>query len=139
MSIVLLLLTLGTAAVVDLLWLPRKIGPVRQVNDQWLAAYRGWVAGAGFGFQLGGAVATVVNSASTYATLVVMVLVHDIRAAVLIGMVYAGVRAATVLAGGFIRTSADLARIDSALVRADGPMRYATAAATLICIPLVLV
>src|SRR3989442_3008088 len=32
----------------------------RQVNEDWLQRYRGWVYGLGFGFQLGLGVATVV-------------------------------------------------------------------------------
>ena len=31
----------------------------RQVNEDWLVSYRSWVYGAGFGLQLGAAVATV--------------------------------------------------------------------------------
>jgi len=35
----------------------------RQVNEEWLGAYRGWIYGVGFGAQLGMAVVTVVNTA----------------------------------------------------------------------------
>src|ERR1019366_9178078 len=40
----------------------------RQVNEGWLARYRGWVYGIGFGAQLGVGVATIVTSAAIYAT-----------------------------------------------------------------------
>src|SRR3954454_13702376 len=33
----------------------------RQVDERWLSAYRGWVYGIGFGFQLGTGVATIVS------------------------------------------------------------------------------
>ncbi|MDX6449256.1 MAG: hypothetical protein QOD08_1719, partial [Gaiellaceae bacterium] len=34
----------------------------RQVDEEWLTRYRGWVYGLGFGFQLGLALVTVVNT-----------------------------------------------------------------------------
>src|SRR3954452_5946826 len=34
----------------------------RQVNEDWLGRYRGWFYGAGFGFQLGLGVATIVTT-----------------------------------------------------------------------------
>src|SRR4051794_33369808 len=43
--------------VLDLLG--RLPGPRRQVNEEWLREYRGWVYGAGFGGQLGVGVATI--------------------------------------------------------------------------------
>ncbi len=42
--------------------------PKRQVNEDWLTTYRGWVYGAGYGFQLGAGILTIVTSASVYAT-----------------------------------------------------------------------
>src|SRR5947208_1403835 len=39
----------------------------RQVNEDWLNRYRGWVYGAGFGFQLGTGVLTIITTASVYA------------------------------------------------------------------------
>lgn len=44
----------------------RAPGPHRQVNEDWLTNYRGWVYGAGFGAQLGGAFATIVSASITY-------------------------------------------------------------------------
>lgn len=38
----------------------------RQVNEDWLAGYRGWVYGSGFGFQLGVGLATTVTTAAVY-------------------------------------------------------------------------
>src|SRR6266508_6222145 len=40
----------------------------RQVNEDWLHRYRGWVYGAGFGAQLGLGAVTIVTSSSVYAT-----------------------------------------------------------------------
>src|ERR1700737_2018054 len=38
----------------------------RQVNEDWLHRYRGWVYGIGFGFQLGLGVVTIVTTAAVY-------------------------------------------------------------------------
>jgi len=38
----------------------------RQVNERWLDAYRPWVYGAGFGFQIGTGVATYITTAAVY-------------------------------------------------------------------------
>ena len=55
------------AAVVD-----RRRGRVpswhRQVNEDWLTQYRGWVYGFGFGAQLGVGVLTIVTTAAVYLT-----------------------------------------------------------------------
>jgi hypothetical protein len=40
----------------------------RQVNEDWLHRYRGWVYGVGFGFQLGAGMATIVTTATVYVT-----------------------------------------------------------------------
>src|SRR5688572_4309873 len=41
----------------------RVPGPRRQVNEDWLQRYRGWVYGFGFGFQLGTGLMTTVTTA----------------------------------------------------------------------------
>src|SRR5918911_3529418 len=43
--------------------------PRRQVNEDWLREYRGWVYGAGFGGQLGLGVTTIVTTSLVYVTL----------------------------------------------------------------------
>src|SRR5919197_39536 len=53
----------------DLGVLGRKLpGPRRQVNEQWLQRYRGWVYGLGFGAQLGAGLVTIVSTSAVYAT-----------------------------------------------------------------------
>src|SRR3954452_25200529 len=39
----------------------------RQVNEDWLSRYRGWVYGVGYGFQLGLGVVTIITTAALYA------------------------------------------------------------------------
>jgi hypothetical protein len=46
----------------------------RQVDEDWLNEYRGWVYGLGFGFQLGAGVLTYITSAAVYVALTAAVL-----------------------------------------------------------------
>src|SRR5579884_3685059 len=52
----------------------RPLPPRRQVNEDWLATYRGWVYGAGFGAQLGAGFATIVTSATVPLTFLLALL-----------------------------------------------------------------
>src|SRR5436305_13175892 len=55
---------LAAALLVDATSLRRHLPTTRrQVNEDWMARYRGWVYGAAFGAQLGAGVVTVVTSA----------------------------------------------------------------------------
>jgi hypothetical protein len=122
----------AVAFMMDAFWLPRSIGVKRQVNDQWLFAYPGWVAGAGFGLQLGFGLATIANSAAIYALVGTIVLVGDVSVAVLIGAVYGLARALVVLPAGRIRTSTDLAKADAWLRKTDPIARWMTAVTMLL-------
>lgn len=56
----------------------------RQVNENWMQAYRGTVYGAGYGLQLGVGVVTIVTTASVYAAAASWLLVvHPLGGAVL--------------------------------------------------------
>ena len=44
----------------------RVPGPRRQVDENWLTTYRGWVYGAGFGVQLGLGFLTIVTASATW-------------------------------------------------------------------------
>jgi hypothetical protein len=52
----------------------RGPGPRRQVDERWLARYRGWAYGLGFGLQLGLGIVTIVTSAAVYLTFVLAAL-----------------------------------------------------------------
>ena len=69
-----------------------------QVDDRWLAEFRGWVVGLGYGAQLGFAVVTVVPTAATWVMLLVAVAADSFRVAVTIGVVFGLSRAAPLLA-----------------------------------------
>ena len=70
----------------------------RQVDEDWLTRYRRWVYAAGFGWQLGTGVVTIVTSAVTYALLVLMVL-GGLPISVVAGGLFGLVRALPLLAG----------------------------------------
>ena len=63
----------------------RRLPGRRQVNEDWLVAYRSWVYGAGFGLQLGAAVATVVNTALVPLFMLAALLAGNMTAGLVIG------------------------------------------------------
>ena len=87
----------------------------RQVNEDWLGRYRGWVYGAAFGLQLGVGVATIVTSAAIYAAAFGALLSGAILTGALAGGAFGATRAASLLP----------ARVatDPAGARASAPLR----------------
>ena len=88
---------LGAAADLGLLGL-RLPTVRRQVNEDWLPQYRGWVCGAGFGFQLGLGVVTIVTSATVYVAFALAFLSGSGPAGAAIGATFGLVRALPVFA-----------------------------------------
>ena len=86
-------------------WLPSV---PRQVNEDWLTEYRGWVYGAGFGFQLGAGVLTFITSAAVYVALAAMVLAGDLAAGALIGGVFGLTRGLSLVPARRINSPGDL-------------------------------
>lgn len=81
--------TLAAAAIEARALRGRRVpGPRRQVNEDWLHRYRGWVYGAGFGVQLGAGLATIVTSAALYAALALVVVAGSLWAGLVVGTVY---------------------------------------------------
>jgi hypothetical protein len=76
----------------------------RQVNENWLGAYRGWVYGAGFGFQLGLGAVTIVTTSAVYLTLLAALLVADPMAGLIIGGSFGLIRGLAVLPAWRVRT-----------------------------------
>lgn len=103
----------------------------RQVDERWLARYRGWVYGLGFGAQLGFGLVTIVTSATTYA-MVVLCLLAGVPDAILVGGVFGLVRALPSLLVARARRPADLhrvfARLEEAAPGADLAARVTLAA-----------
>src|SRR4051812_41261837 len=71
----------------------RVPGPARQVDENWLTAYRGWVYGAGYGLQLGAAFTTIVAGSITYVAFACALLSGDAAAGLAIGATFGLVRA----------------------------------------------
>jgi hypothetical protein len=69
----------------------------RQVNEDWLHRYRGWVYGVGFGAQLGVGVVTIVTTAAVYETLLLAGLSGSAARGAAIGVVFGAVRAVPVV------------------------------------------
>jgi len=90
--------------------------PRRQVNEDWLATYRGWLYGLGFGFELGLGVVTVVATSAVYVMLVLELLSGTLGAGLAIGATFGATRALPLLAVGRVR---DPAQLRHALRRAD--------------------
>jgi hypothetical protein len=106
----------------------RLPGPRRQVNEQWLGAYRGWVYGLGFGLQLGLGVATIVSASAVYATFVAAAATASPLAGAAIGATFGALRATTLLATRRVRNPRALHALGQALERWRAPAHRAVLA-----------
>jgi hypothetical protein len=70
----------------------------RQVNEDWLTTYRGWVYGFGFGLQLGFGVVTIVSTAGLYLAFSVALLSGSLTAGLMVGCAFGLGRALPLLA-----------------------------------------
>lgn len=120
---------LGLAAVVAVL-VDRRERRIpswhRQVNEDWLSEYRGWVYGLGFGFQLGLGVVTIVTTAAVYLTLAAELLSASTVAGLVIGCTFGLARALPILGGVRVDGPDGLAARVGRLDRWDGSFRAVT-------------
>jgi hypothetical protein len=117
---------LAVGVVMDLGAMGARLPTVhRQVNEDWLHGYRGWVYGLGFGLQLGVGMSTVVGISAVYGAFAAAFLSGSTRAGLLIGAAFGLVRAATILSVVSVRRTEQLAAIDARLRRWDRPARRA--------------
>ena len=108
----------------------RRLPGRRQVNEDWLVAYRSWVYGTGFGLQLGAAVATVVNTALVPLFMLAALLAGDTSAGLVIGAAFGAARGATMALSSRVRTPDDLRRLHRRLdFHADRARRLGAGAA----------
>jgi len=75
----------------------RVPGPHRQVNENWLTTYRGWVYGGGFGAQLGFGFATIITASATWIAFACAFASGSAGAGALIGAVFGLARAVPIL------------------------------------------
>jgi hypothetical protein len=119
-----LAVVIAVGLVLDLGILGGRVPTVRrQVNEEWLYRYRGWVYGLGFGVQLGVGFSTVVSVSAVYGTFVAALLSGSARTGLLIGATFGFLRAATILSVATVRRAPQLVAIDARLRRWDARAR----------------
>ncbi len=100
----------------------------RQVDENWLRRYRGWVVGGGFGVQLGSGLATIVSSAAVYAMLLLGVLTGSFWGAFAVGVTFGVCRSLPLLAVRQVRTQEALAGLHRQMAALAAAARRATVA-----------
>ena len=95
----------------------------RQVDEQWLTAYRGWVYGLGFGAQLGFGLVTIITSTTTYAVVLLAALSGQAGAGLVIGGTFGLVRALPSLLMVRVRDRNQLGAVFGRIERWAGSMR----------------
>lgn len=98
----------------------------RQVNEDWLERYRGWVYGSAFGAQLGVGLATIVTSATTYCMVLAALLSERPAAGAAIGATFGAVRALPLLTTRSAQDQESLTVLHRRLIALDAPVRRAT-------------
>jgi Na+/citrate or Na+/malate symporter len=71
-------------------------GPRRQVDEDWLRRYRGWVYGAGYGAQLGLGTVTIVTTAFVYLPWLFALMAGSAPAGAIVGVAFGCARALVV-------------------------------------------
>jgi hypothetical protein len=110
----------------------------RQVNEDWMARYRGWVYGVAFGAQLGVGVATIVTCAAIYATAAAALLSGDPAIGAAVGATFGAVRALSLVPARRARDGEGLRELHRKLGALEFPVRRATPVVELALVALVL-
>ncbi|MDP8958721.1 MAG: DUF4407 domain-containing protein [Actinomycetota bacterium] len=106
--------------------------PRRQVNEDWLDQYRGWVVGLGYGFQLGLGVVTIVTTGTLYLVAVLAWLSGSWAAGAAMGATFGLVRALPILALRRVSTPERLRHFHRRLHLLARPSRVWTVVALLV-------
>jgi hypothetical protein len=107
----------------------------RQVDEDWLHEYRGWVYGAGFGFQLGAGVLTYITSAAIPVALAAALLVDGFAASVLLMGTFGLVRGLSILPARRIDSSDRLVAFHRRL-QASAPLVRTVSTSVLVVVAL---
>ncbi|HEX3005236.1 MAG TPA: hypothetical protein VHO27_13570 [Angustibacter sp.] len=94
----------------------------RQVDEAWLARYRGWVYGLGFGLQLGAGVLTIVTSSTVYAVLALAAWSGTPAVGAALGATFGLARALPVLAVRRVQGAAELRAVLARVERLSRPV-----------------
>jgi MFS family permease len=111
----------------------RALPPRRQVNEDWLGRYRGWVYGAGFGVQLGAGLTTIVTTATVPLTFLLAFLAGLLGTPVAggaAGLLFGLTRATPALLLRRVGDPAGLRRFHERMQSAHGRARLAAAGAS---------
>jgi hypothetical protein len=100
----------------------------RQVDDGWLPRYRGWVYGAGFGFQLGLGVVTIVTTAAVPAVWLLALVTASPVAGAGVGLAFGLSRGLPVLATIAVDTPGRLWSFQRRFQAGEAAARWATVA-----------
>lgn len=134
------LAVIALALAVDATRLRRHLPTTRrQVNEDWLTRYRGWVYGMAFGAQLGTGVVTIVTSAAVYAAALGALLCGTVASGAAVGAAFGAVRALSLLPARVATDPTGLVRLHERVGRAETPARQAALAALAVAIVLVVV
>jgi sulfite exporter TauE/SafE len=120
---------LALAAAIELRLVPLGLPSLRrQVNENWLNMYRGWVVGVGFGFQLGLAVVTIITSPAIHAMLAIAFLTHSPAAGLLVGVAFGVARTLPLLTTMRVTSPDRLVRLHTMFLAASRPANGVVAA-----------
>lgn len=103
-------------------------GHTRQVNEYWLDTYRGWVYGAGFGWQIGVGVSTYIMTAAVYLTVILAALTASPIMALAICTLFGLLRGMMILLTFRVHTPERLRSFHRGFARLRAPVRTATIA-----------
>jgi MFS family permease len=129
------LVVLTAAVCFDATPLRRRLPSTRrQVNEDWMARYRGWVYGVGFGAQLGTGLTTVVTSAAIYAAALGAVLCGTVASGLAVGAALGATRAVSLLPAWGVRDGPGLVGLHRRLAAVESPARWLVVAAEAVAI-----
>ena len=129
-ALIVAVVVVAVAVVGDVMgWAQTLPWPRRQVNEDWLATYRGWVYGSGFGFQLGAGLFTYVATLGVFVTIIVALLSGSVVHGAIIGAAFGLFRGLPVLTTARIHDSQSLRTYHQGLARWSQPARIVTLAA----------
>ncbi len=109
----------------------------RQVNEDWMARYRGSVYGFGYGFQLGMGFITLVACAAIYASFAIELLSGTIWVGAAIGAVFGATKAATLIPARTAIDGDSLLRLHRRLLALDSTSGLAVAGAEALALVMV--
>lgn len=106
---------------------------LRQVNENWIGRYRGWVTGFGFGLQLGLGFMTIVSTAAVYALFVIDFALASPLAGATVGLCFGLARGCISLLSSGVRTPTDLMNFSRLLEARRTRVRWLAAAGQVLC------